>query len=253
MNRAWQLTTSIILGAFVIGFCVGLCVDRLERARPSCENLAPPPAHEATAILDGAGADSLLPARARQLQADLDAEKKKEADLLLQDHLELFKKYRLSPSGWGEDLKITDEMADFLKMSPDERRKVDALLAQTFAENRLLQAQHLKLISQKDNVVTYQISMYREGHILRDEFQREMQDALGADRAAVLVKDRSWEIQQSFSDFGDDNTQIEITRIDQTGPPRYRIMEAFPSGSSTTISDQLPHHLSGLLQLDPTP
>jgi len=186
----------------------------------------------------------------RQL-ADMKA---KQDSTILSDRLAFYKKYNLAPTSFSDDLKVTNEMAEFLKMSESERKLVDEHLAQIHTQIQSLEKQHLKLVTQTDNSVTYEIEPFPEGAALKDQLKQLVTGDLGADRGDLFINAAGgWEMNRGFAAFGVGKTGLQLTRTDQSGPPSYRITETFANGSSMTQNSDsilLPSEFRGLVQLD---
>jgi hypothetical protein len=260
MPRLSALTGILVLMAFLSGMGFGLYFGGSFASSPvisvAASKVLPAVSPDVTPA-EREAADTLAKIHAQDAEQQVEAEKRNRDAMILADRLAFYKKYpdRMAPQAFGEDLKVTDIMADFLKMTDAERKSVSAHLAQIGSATKQYEQANLKLVKQDGDSVTYEIAPYPQGKELRDQLTNMIEGDIGADRADLFLGSSKWEFNESFSGFGEKKTQISIKRTDSSGAPSYMLSETFGDGSgmSRSIGNTLPSRFAGLLQLDPSP
>jgi hypothetical protein len=254
----WQnvMTFAVGIAAFIGGLGLGLYVGG-SRMDAFAIHGASAQAHlssDAT-LPDGEDEDSHLRKRVADVERQLVDLKEQEDRAILADHLAFHKKYHLTPGTLNDDLTITPAMIDYLQVTAPEKKELEGHLRDIAAQIRKLEQQHLKLVKQGDDSVTYEITPYTEGKALEDNLKSDIDADLGAERGAVFTDCAKWQYDELFSGFGNGQTEIQITRTDQSGPGSYRLNETFGDGSGEErpIGTTLPSRYAGLIQLDPSP
>jgi hypothetical protein len=255
VSRSPVLLAVALLTTFVAGVIAGVCFAGA--ANTTGDDVPPGAKSSATSSKDSNwSGHELEEFGLKNHAADVDRQladmKAKEDAAILSDRLAFYKKYNLAPTSFSDDLKVTDEMAEFLKMSAAERKNLEDHLEQIHAQIQSLEKQHLKLVSQADNSVTYEIEPFSEGAALKDQLKQFVEGDLGTDRGDLFMNSAVWEMNRDFAAFGVGKTGLQLTRVDQSGPPSYRITETFANGSSMTqgSGNILPSEFRGLVQLD---
>ena len=255
MSRSPVLSAVALLAAFVAGVVIGGYFAGA--ANTNGDGASARAQSSATSSKDSSWSEQELQEfglknQAADAQKQLDDMKAKQDSAILNDRLAFYKRYNLAPTSFSDDLKVTNEMAEFLKMNEAERKNVDDHLAQIHAQVESLEKQHLKLVTQTDNSFTYEIEPFSEGAALKDQLKRLVEGDLGTDRADLFMDSAAWEMSRDFASFGVGKTGLQVTRTDQSGPPSYQITETFANGSSMshTGSDAVPLEFRGLVQLD---
>jgi len=201
-------------------------------------------------------ANTLLSNRIRELEKEL-AEQKNDPRAILTDRLAFAKKFQhqWGLSAFDESLKITPVMAEFLKLSPEEKKAIEQHLAQIQGEVKKIEQARITVVKQSDNSVTYEIPAYPEGKALKDQLNNLVTSDIGDQRANVFLGDSEWEFNEAFSGFGEGKTDIQITQTNQTGSSSYTLKETYAngSGSERPIGNSLPERYQDLIQLDPAP
>jgi hypothetical protein len=200
--------------------------------------------------------NTILSDRIRELEKEL-AEQKTDDHAILADRLAFAKKFKnqFGLSGFDGGLKVTPIMAEFLKLTPEEKKAIEQHLAQIQGEVKKIEQARITVLKQTDNSVTYEIPAFPEGKALKDQLNNFVTADIGDDRASIFLGDSSWEFQENFSGFGEGKTDIQITKTDQNAGLNYMLKETYANGSGTEqpIGNALPERFKDLIQLDPAP
>jgi len=259
MSRQMLVYVGLLLLGFVFGISLGLYAGGgVSASGPSVKN-ADSFLSETSSSPEASGqvqANTLLSDRIRELEKEL-AEQKNDPNAVLADRLALYKKFsnQLGLSSFGQDLKVTPVMAEFLKLTPQEKEALEQHLAQIHAEVDKIEQANIKLVKQEGDSVTYEIPAYPEGKAIEDQLNNLVTADIGDDRASVFLGQAKWEFNEMFSGFGAGKTDIQITRTDQNAGLSYMLKETYAdgSGSERPIGNTLPQRYQNLIQLDPAP
>jgi hypothetical protein len=260
MSRQMLISVGILILTFASGVASGLFLGSgapsasgdSEKATGTAASSLSPTAEGRERI----EANTLLSDRIQELEKEL-ADQKNDRAAILADRLAFVKKFpnQLGISSFGEDLKVTPAMAEFLKLSPQEQEALEQHLAQIQGEIKKIEQAKITLVKQDDNSVTYEIPAYPEGKALKDQLNSLVTADIGDERASVFLGDSKWEFNEAFSGFGEGKTDIQITQTDQNKDLPYLLKETYAngSGSERPIGNSLPERYQDLIQLNPAP
>jgi hypothetical protein len=132
---------------------------------------------------------------------------------ILRDRLALLEKYpqSLGIQTFSESLALTPAIIGTLQISDDECAALQKALHSAKARIDACEAKHLKIVENTPEKAVIDIAAYQEGTAVREELFQSIRQELGGQRAAVFIDKSKWGIQAEFSDFGEQQTLVEIT------------------------------------------
>jgi hypothetical protein len=236
-----------------VTFASGLALGLMLKSEPSPANTAQKTSSSSSSRFfsdaqaqDREQANSLLSDRIRELEKQL-ADSKQDQHLVLTDRLAFFKKYhaQVSLQPFDQDMKVTPEMAALLDLSPEEKRAVEAHLAEMKNQLGKLQDADTVLSKQTANSVSYDIAADKEGDTLKDKLHGLLVGDIGDDRAEVLMGGNPYVFNSQLAGFMESKEQIEISWTQPANPSTYTVRQnQFNSNGAPTGSSSI----SGSLQ-----
>jgi hypothetical protein len=207
--------------------------------------------------------NTLLSSRIRELEKEL-SDQKQDPTVILADRLAFCKKFpnQLGFQAFGDDLKVTPVMAEFLKLSPEEQEALEMHLAQIHDKTVAIEKARVVFSKQPDGGFTYKIPAFPEGKELQEQLTNLITYDIGTDRAGVFLGQARWGFSEDFADFGAGEMTVQIKRTDQPNAstnvtPAYSlaVLHANGSGMETSIGSSpiLPARYNFLTQSNPVP
>jgi hypothetical protein len=132
-------------------------------------------------------------------------------------------------------LKVTPEMAAILGLSKEEQQAIEQHLAEIKTEMDKLEDADTVLAKQTANGVTYDIPADPQGKAIKDKLNDLLSADIGNDRAEFFMDSVGYAYNGTFSDFGEQKREVEITWTTQNGNPIYttKVSALGPDGNST--------------------
>ena len=150
---------------------------------------------------------------------------------------------------------LTDDIVELLHISPEERERLDSLIATTRARVEEHELDRATLTEQSASRVVLKIAANPDaGRDLEDSFINGVQETLG-DRAATFLERAQPYESTMFSNFGRNDTTLTVTRDETSNLLRVQSQQEYttPGGghgtvSSTTIAKQMPERWKKFFQ-----
>jgi len=235
MSRQLILSIGILPLVFGSGIAIGLFMGApaaSEVSQASSETSTSESSPDATAEERIQGND-LLSSRIRELEQELDAQKKDQGAMIA-DRMAFFEKYhqQIGIQPFDESLKVNPEMAELLGLSKEQKQAVEQHLAEIKAELEKVEDVDTTLTKQTDKSVSYEISADKQGDALKEQLSGLLSGDMGDDKAKVFMDGSQWAFSSQFAGFLEDKRQIEISWTQQKSPQTYTIKQSSSNGSS---------------------
>jgi hypothetical protein len=205
-------------------------------------------------------ANTELCSRIRDLEKEL-AEQKQNQQTSLVERMAFFKKYhdQLRLTALNGDTRVSDEMAEILGLSKEERQTVEQRLKETSdAINKIDNANEF-VAKQDANGFTIETPADPQGKAQKDALANSLSADLGSDRAAFLMSYMEDSSSAPFGGFAQAKKDLDITWANQDGKLLYTIKNQFydPKGQGNSASwytsPTLPAEYQKYVQTDPAP
>jgi len=204
--------------------------------------------------------NTLLSNRIRELEKEI-AEQKENQKATVSERMAFFKKYhdQLRLTALNGDTKLSDEMAEILGLSKEERDAVEHHLKDTSdAINKFIDSNQF-VAKQDANGFTIETPANPQGKAIKDEMASSLGEEIGDDRAAFIMSYMDDSSSAPLDGFAQAKKDLEITWKDQNGKLVYTIKNQFydPRGQGNSASwydtPTLPPEDQKYVQADSTP
>jgi hypothetical protein len=151
---------------------------------------------------------------------------------------------------------LSDEVVELLQITPDDRERLNQLIAATRDHVEARELEHAVVTEQSPTrVVMKLVGDAAKGQALADSFVVGVRDILGDNADDLLARIAPYDAT-TFSNFGRYDTTLAVTRDDNTGLLRLESRQDFSTadGSShsavsiTTLSQQVPERWKKFFQ-----
>ncbi|MEI6211048.1 MAG: hypothetical protein WCR06_05415 [bacterium] len=141
---------------------------------------------------------------------------------------------------------VTDDIAELLHIAPEERQRLDRLIAATRSRVEADELDRATVTEQSSTRVVLKIAANPEaGRDIEKDYLAGVQEVLGDRSAVFLERARVYDSTQ-FSNFGRNDTTLTVTRDENSNLLRVQSRQEYStpggSGSSTsiTMTEQMP-------------
>jgi hypothetical protein len=142
---------------------------------------------------------------------------------------------------------VSDELADCLGMTIQERTTVDEALKTALASFKEEQRKHTKIARTDNDSMTFSIDKFSyPGLAIKECLRNKVNEGLGLDRSVLFMRLTKSAIDDAYLDFGQSDVKIEVNGLSkQTG---YGIIVQSGSMSRRFETSSVPELLQGLIE-----
>ncbi len=172
---------------------------------------------------------------------------------------------RLHVTTLNDDFTVHDDFAALVRLSPEERRQLDAAFQAAHGMTLGIYAEVLRATVPSPTELVLEIPPHEDqGALVRQQIRDALRAVLGDARLPWAEATATNDLVRRFGYFGHGTRTVrfQLVESDERSEPRIRVrdehsMEDPAGGRTMTIrefsADQLPHEYESLLQLLPSP
>jgi hypothetical protein len=134
---------------------------------------------------------------------------------ILADRITFFGKYslRLCHESFAADNPLSDELMELLQVTPAENATIKKVYLEARTKSESLQASHLTILTNTPDKLSFQISTYPEGAIVKKDLESSLSAILGKERFSALTHlkpETDSRNAYALQNFGGESTTITI-------------------------------------------